>query len=121
MCSVSHYSFEIAASGQLDCWVPESEPGSFAFGQADSEILGYPGFEAYCWAEPASGSVETVALVAESFQVESHVSDLGALGLVQRVSSASGLEAGPAQLVVGPDLEPRKALHHFEQFVVQML
>ena len=121
MCSASHYSFEIAATDQLGCWVAESEPDSLASVLADSEIPGHPGFEAYCWAEPASGSVETVALVAELVQVESHVSDLGVLGLGQQVSSASGLDVGFAQLVVEPDLVPLKMIHHFEQFVVQML
>ena len=58
-----------------------------------------------------------MALAAAFVQVESHGSDLVVLGPGHWVASASALAAGPAQ----HDLEPRKALHHSEQFEIQML
>ena len=58
-----------------------------------------------------------MALAAALVPVESHVSDLVAVALGHQLSSASALEAGPAQ----HDLEPRKALRHSEQFGIQML
>ena len=98
-----------------------SEPGLFAFDLADSELPGHSGFEAQCLAEPASGWAETVVFVAASVQVESLESDLLTLGLGHWVSFASAPEAGLAHHVAEPDLEPRKTLHHSEQFGVQML
>ena len=62
-----------------------------------------------------------MALAAALVPVESHGSDLVAVALGHQLSSASALEAGPAQHVADSDPEPRKALRHSEQFGTQML
>ena len=62
------WPFETDATGQAGYLVPEPELGSFALDLFGSGLLGQPGFEPHCLAEPASEIA--------SLQVEFHASDL---------------------------------------------
>ena len=68
VCSLLYWPFETAATDQAGYLVPEPELGSFDLDLVGSGLLGQPGFEPHCFAEPAS----VIALL----QAEFHASDL---------------------------------------------
>ena len=68
VCSSLCWPFETDATGQAGYLVPEPELGSFDLDLVGSGLLGQPGFEPHCFAEPAS----VIALL----QAEFHASDL---------------------------------------------